>query len=110
MVNMDKNTENIFRKTPIAILSLLARFSRQRHKLAIKKLPGLNFSDFKYDNLKLSSLTIFILEQNCFLQRNSTDFIAHKDNQSSWIHQNLYLLKSIPTKMLFAFNCLTNFN
>ena len=45
MVNMDKNTENIFRKqygkylqkTPIVILSLLARFSRQRHKLAIKK-------------------------------------------------------------------------
>ena len=50
MVYMDKNTENIFRKTPIAILSLLARFSRQRHKLAIKKLPGFNFSNFKYDN------------------------------------------------------------
>ena len=46
MVNMDKNTENIFGKTPIAILSLLARFSRQRHKLAIKKATRSQFQQF----------------------------------------------------------------
>ena len=52
MVNMDKNTENIFRKTPIAILSLLARFSRQRHKLAIKKATRSQFQQVSVWRLK----------------------------------------------------------